>query len=509
MKVNLSTLKRVVKNFLYLFYIFILIAQSHGMPQHILLGGKNGWNGIVSMNNTVFSSGRGGSPVILLKDSLYKTDDDTDLLIHFDTKTDNIAGNYTIVKGENEISHKYRIIGTGAGIFLNDGMGTRLKPGQNAFFASGNANGSFTIEFWLNPAIAAGNEEIISFRSSLKDIKGSIIPQVFTCTLEGRKLIWNFNNFFFNPESHTSHVSLTSIDRLIPGEWHHHMLIFDSSSGLLEYYLDNTLEGTTYTTVTHKENGAPFIPIIGSVTPGVLVLGRSFTGFMDEFRIVKRVVTKPILTEFQNGSGRITSKYFTMKRGGSKLETVTLDFTAPDNSAVRCYYRVFSDYKQILENKRQWQPFIPGSVFSSDNTGLFFEIQLRLFSNGAGTLSPEIHSLDAVYDYNLPPLAPVFLKAIAGNHSVELKWDNRGEPDIKGYCIYYGTKSKQYTGVEAQEGPSPLTIDKMSSYTLHGLKNGTLYYFSVAAFDAAGPNSPGFFSEEAYSRPGLLSDRRN
>ncbi len=475
--------------------------QLQGMQQTISIGGKSGWKDISTMHGTVLNAGNHVSPDIVLEGSQYRVDPSTDLLVHFNTSITDAADRYTTDPGAIRITHRYTALGSGAGIFTDDGQGMTLLPGRKSFFAPGNTGDSFTIEFWLNPAYAADNEEIISFRSSRRNKKGNVVPQGITCYIDGRKLQWVFTNFFFNPTTFTSSLSLKGQDTLIPEEWHHHMLVFHSSTGLLEYYMDGTLEAVTYATPSGTDDHAPFIPVISSIVPGKLVIGKNFTGFMDELRIEKKVVQHPVLSEFQDGTGSFTTALIDMGRGASSLEKIILDASIPDNSAAQGSYRVYTDFKQTLsKTPPEWKPFIPGTFITEQNIGRYFEIRFNLYANGTGTLSPAVHSIQAVYDKNLPPLAPLSLTAVPGKGSVTLHWNTIGETDIQGYLIYYGTESGVYFGHSAQEGNSPVTSSG-NTITLHGLTNGRLYYFSVAAFDKAGASFPGAFSKEVSVRP--------
>ena len=76
--------------------------------------------------------------------------------------------------------------------------------------------------------------------------------------------------------------------------------------------------------------------------------------------------------------------------------------------------------------------------------------------------------------------------------SITLKWDRNQEPDIAGYQIFWGLKSRQYS--------NRITINdrthtpKTRTYTIDGLKEGATYYFAVKAIDLNGQMSP--FSQE-------------
>ncbi len=510
MKAILSILEgRAVKNITILFYTLIITIQSHAMEQVIYAGAEHGWNSIDKMNNTWLHNGKGGFPDITLRGTLYPTGEDTDLLIHFDTDIRDETGSYHIEKNTVRLTDRYSAIGSGSGVFINGGGGIGLIPGRNSLFAPGSAGDTFTIEFWLYPAHSKDNEEIITFRGSTRNKENRIIPQEFICSIEDRKLTWDFTNFFFNPQSYTSRITISGIEALIPEEWHHHMLIFHSTTGLMEYYVDNKLEGVTYVTSTGRDGGTPLIPLIGSFSFGSLVIGKTYSGFIDEFRILKKIEDNPVLSPFQGGYGTAETKLFDMGRNGSRLEKIDIDADTPGNSTVSYFYRVFNDFQHTIQKHTEWEPFIPGRYLNDMNTGRFFEIRLQLYADGEGTFSPKIHTIKAFYDRNLPPLAPVYLTAQPGDRSITLTWDDIGESDIEGYLVYYGTESGNYFGKEAIEGASPIPTEKRNSLTLHGLTNGKLYYFTVAAYDTAGISYPGELSKEISSRPHIIVDRDN
>jgi len=70
--------------------------------------------------------------------------------------------------------------------------------------------------------------------------------------------------------------------------------------------------------------------------------------------------------------------------------------------------------------------------------------------------------------------------------SVTLRWQANNEPDIAGYRVYYGTRTRTY-GL-------PISIGNVTSYTIGNLNDGVTYYFSISALDTAG-NESGFSSE--------------
>ena len=94
-------------------------------------------------------------------------------------------------------------------------------------------------------------------------------------------------------------------------------------------------------------------------------------------------------------------------------------------------------------------------------------------------------------NFDPPPAAPQNLVAYPLNGGVFLDWDDNSEPDLDYYNTYFATAS----GGPYQEWDN----DGPSEYTIHGLTNGTTYYFVVTAVDLAGHISA--FSNEASATP--------
>ena len=86
------------------------------------------------------------------------------------------------------------------------------------------------------------------------------------------------------------------------------------------------------------------------------------------------------------------------------------------------------------------------------------------------------------------PGAPAGLTATPGNAQLALSWaapvSDGGSP-ISGYIIYQGTSPGGETGV-----PVNGLLVTGTSYTVTGLTNGTTYYFTVVAVNAAGQSPP-------------------
>lgn len=76
---------------------------------------------------------------------------------------------------------------------------------------------------------------------------------------------------------------------------------------------------------------------------------------------------------------------------------------------------------------------------------------------------------------------PQGVKITTGSGYVDLKWTAEVNPEIKGYNIYYGKTSGQYTRQR--------TLNLLNEYRLEGLNNGEVYYFAVTSYDLANKES--------------------
>jgi len=71
----------------------------------------------------------------------------------------------------------------------------------------------------------------------------------------------------------------------------------------------------------------------------------------------------------------------------------------------------------------------------------------------------------------------VYALAVLPLGTVLISWDANPEPDVKGYRIYYGTDSRNYSQV--------IDVGKATEYTINNLRENVMYYFAVTAYDTA------------------------
>jgi len=418
-------------------------------------------------------------------------------------------------------------IGKGAALFSGK-PGTNgyegplvLKPRPNALFAPGSHIRDFSIEFWLYPQGLETGEQVLFWHSSKSDGKGGYINQRVQCVVTRNRLQWTFSDFFFSPGFSASgvqerkYVSLLG-PLLLNRTWSHHLIRFDADLGLLEYLVDGKLEVVEYTTSSGREGGDVYTPIIGEDCR--LVLGGRFSGLMDEFRIHKNYIEKAALTRYGR-SGRVETRTLDLGYADSRVLKIEAFGGRTSNSSgkVRNEYAGngplrFSDHSEIKFfirlsnspyrwNEVPWIPIDPGTDLQQFR-GRYVQLAVDFYPGADGETSPYLSELRVIYSAAEPPPPPAYVAAVAKDGAVELTWRASPSRDVGGYYVYYGTASGDYL-----EAKSPIDAGDRTSIVINGLKNGTLYYFAVAAYNKPENGErifvpdPGEFSREVAARP--------
>ncbi len=488
--------------YIYIIISFLFLTGSlFSLNSEINIGGATGWDKIETWANIELIEGKRGYTSLGLKSAIYNSNGLTDLLIHFDdSEIVDSSGNY-LIKTQIENTYLKRSIGNGSGVFRGSKESITLYPEPGAIFSGNEVLDNFSIEFWLNPSRFSENPILISYQGTLRDEKGDIAAQELSCSIENRKLIWKLNNIFFTEEKNTN-IELQGLSSIIPDVWHHHLLRFDGSSGLIEYLIDGRLEAIQYASKTGTEDGTIFFPLISSSGNNHLTIGKNFTGYMDELRITKDFIQNPVLNRYQETSGTSVTQIIDLGRSNSILKKITIEHEIPKDSAIFFNYNI-SDNLELMFDESNWIGFHPPEMLISKNKGRYLRIKMDIQTDGEEIRTPSISEINVTYEKNLKPLAPSFFHGTGKENAVTLSWPKMSEPDIEGYLIYYGTSKGVYFGSEAIEGSSPLTIQgkEITNITIHGLEYGKLYHFAIAAFDGAGPEYPGLLSKEITVRP--------
>ncbi|MCQ2598337.1 MAG: fibronectin type III domain-containing protein [Treponema sp.] len=485
----------------------LFISVSFGLfAKELSIGGKKGWPALEVMDNVTTGEGRFGYECIELKTNSFSPDYDTDLILNFENPANPISyGKYKITKNDLQNVPSTEL-GKVAGLSRNlGGMTVKGQPGT--FFGTEGLNGSFTIEFWLNPAIAENGEEIFQWHSS-RTIENHIIYQMLHASFEGGHLKWRLSNLFDNFYSENENLVLEGVSTIIPNTWSSHVLSFDAETGLLEYLVNGYVEDLKYITSTGHEGGDVSLVLLG--VPADFDICAQYTGKIDDFRIRKTSYKLPTYQSAEN-AGSIehikfvrTGGYFrtrpVMVSAGSVLNSVDVEMWTPTETAVNLYVRSGDNRYNWTETYPEWRSIEPGEELTGV-TGLFFQVAAELFPDGDGSHTPNVTEIKLNYTELPLPLPPFSVTAVAGDGCVTLKWNYSVDETTGGYYVYYGNRSGEYLGRIAVEGASPINVGNTSSITLTGLENGTIYYFAVASWSKVNENVIGDLSREVFARP--------
>jgi hypothetical protein len=436
-----------------------------------------------------------------------------------------------------------------AGPRAPEGPGERTQAGplvivprdSGALFAAGRRFRDFSLEFWLYPLNMENGEQILAWSSSRPKIRGGYYFQHIRCSVLKNRLAWNFGDFFTSPGGEeTRNVSLNGSSTVVPKHWSHHLIRFDADLGLLEYLVNGSTEAIAYVTNTGTEGGEVYTPMTGQ--GGEFILGRGYTGLLDEFRIHGSYEGEPGrefgleggIRKYPPAGGRLETRAFDLgAESGAVLRLEALggrislganvqanDYAGrgrlsfADDSAIQFFMRTGDNPYRWSE--ADWQVVEAGTELPPVFQGRYVQVAANLYPSADGETSPYLEELRIVYRPNEPPRPPVRLSVRAGDGGVELSWRNPPGERPDGYLVYYGAARGEYFGTGILQGPSPIDAGKRSTLHLEGLDNGILYFFAVASYriipgsGKANERLIGEFSQEVTARPLLAYNvRRN
>ncbi|MDR1575672.1 MAG: hypothetical protein LBS37_06670 [Treponema sp.] len=540
-----------------LVYLLLLLSGSvYGIGEKtITLGGDASWDwaeyraGITAVNSVrrypvlvlssaAANSAAGGPP---LSPASF-TDSTLDLSLSFDEKTPaafrDSAGRYrlTVSPALEAVDRRFARAGSGAALFsgILAAGGTDgplvVEPRSHALFAPGSRMRDFTLEFWLYPLNMENGERVLSWISS-RQVPAAQNPaggagqtrhvfQRIQCVAVKNRLLWSFADFFASPDG-ADHLDITvaGTSPVVPKSWSHHLIRFDSVTGMLEYLVNGKTEAIEYASSTGREGGEVYTPIAGN--DGSFTLGR-FMGIMDEFKIHSAWIANPAVQKYPLRGGRVETRAIDLGEGNSGVLKVEAagGRTAINGAKINSEFREngrfrFADDSEMqffirtMENpyKRdgaEWRNFTPGEELTGIR-GRYVQIAADFYPSADNETSPFLETLRITYLPDEPPLPPASLVAAAVDGGVRLSWKNSPDTDTAGYLVYYGAARDDYFGAEAVQGASPVDAGKQNTILIDGLVNGTLYYFRLAAYDRRNTGGASFhageFSREVSARP--------
>lgn len=493
-----------IKRILIFFSFCLLISSAESafaVQKSRIIGGANGWTELEQAQGVTTGIGRFGYECIELETNAHTVAPSTDLLLTFDENgVVEETGHYTVVANTLSLTSS-AVRGHGAALSRGTKGGISLQGNAQAIFGRTGLVGSFSIEFWLSPSIAENGENVLSWRSS-RNIQRTSQYQMITATFAHNHLEWNFSNIFSGYTERD--VILAGVSTVIPNVWARHTISFDQESGLLEYCVDGKTEAVRFITLNGHENGTICDPILGVVAD--LELCPNYTGKIDNVTIETRPYVRENSDRYASGNetyrvngGRFTTHPILISQSAT-LDAVHALMNVPAQTDVRLYVRSGEDCWGWTDTYPAWKEITSGETLRDVN-GLYFQVAAELLPDGGGTTTPSITQLELRYTEQPLPAAPFTVRAEPGDGSVTLSWTYSVDDTAGGYYVYYGNRSGEYLGRAAVEGMSPVRAGNVTSLTLTGLQNGTIYYFAVSSYSRIDGSINGPLSQEVYARP--------
>jgi hypothetical protein len=513
-----------------------------GLGEEVLvLGAASGWNSVDKRDRVSEVPLIRTNPVLALtpgrlRDETAFAQGDyplSDMVISFDEGRPELfadrTGNYRVSTAPalGTAGRQWAKEGTGAARFSGAGESALMIFPQEAraLFSPGMPVKDFSLEFWLYPFNVDHGEQIISW-NSVRQNPGAVpvYPRLEGLFIRNR-LQWTFTDFFSDPgDTRQMSFSVSSISSLVPQMWSHHLIRFNSDTGMVEYLVNGRLEGTVYATSTGREGGQVYYPLLGR--EGSLVLGGHYTGIMDEFRTYNGYIETPSLSRYPREGGRVETRLLDL--GGSNARVLKVealggrfsasgavgsggrilreytgagDFRFSDNSTLQFFIRAGNNPYAWTRDESEWLPITPGKELPQSLRGRFVQLAAVFYPSGDGETTPYLEEIRITYKPEEAPAPPVLVTAVARDGAVDLSWRMNPDPAVGGYLVYYGLSAGDYFGDAVVPGPSPINVGKCGSIRLDGLRNGTLYFFAVAAYNQLDNAVPGLFSREVSARP--------
>ena len=510
--------------------VALCASAAHAQLAELILGRADGWSDLTILQGTRLISGRWGDLDLVLDDALdVSVATGTDLWFSFDPDKKPFghyrASAQTDSSGAPTVTGVEFVRGGSSGVF-HGSNGVSLVPNSRSLLAPGALNDDFSLQFWLYPAAMQDGEELLGWSGSFAS--GS--EQHLFVTIQDRRVHWRLEGLFRAADRSVPAIqTLAGLSPLVPRQWHHHLLRFDSRYGALEYLVDGTPHAITHVTSTGREGGTLGSPWVGSGRQAPLRIGNTFVGLMDDVQF-STTVAESELSRYRGRVGWAATRVFDLGHANSSLIAVNVvSDNSRSNAEIFYYYRIAElPFSSLLPAAGATEgpipvQFDPTQLLADALRGRYLQLIFELLPSGAsGSLdgqrtdqSPHLQEVRIHYLPVAPPPPPRHVVAAAGDGTLHVTWQPATGAlgsEIGGYRVFYGTRPGQYLtpapdatpGSVADQGISPIDVGDANELLLTGLSNGTVYYVAVAAHHAFNPPQLSPFSAEVAARPSAI-----
>lgn len=459
---------------------------------------SNNFNNAIYIKNNVELNYINNAPVYYtLKKEKFQKDNFTDLYLSFDKDGSyDETGNYKITHSNYHKSKNKAVYDTSA-YFIENNERIELISTGKSFFQSGINLGSFSIGFWVYTSTYSNNEIILKIGSEYYDKNNDTIEdQSIIAKMKDGKLVWEFNNIFSADNNKVKLIKLESYSRIIPEKWIHINFIYDSYTGIMREFINGEEEGIVLATSDGTLNSAVLNLKYNKSNQCIIMLAPLFYGAIDEFFITKKI-EKNNINKYISNNGEIISKVEDFGHGGIYISDIITTDIKESNSDIIYYYRYSNkpfDVNDEINKDITWKKI--GIENLSLKNIRFFQWKVVILSGDNRNYTSKFQGIKIKYKSDTPPSSPFGVKILFENDKLIIKWKLNSEKDLKGYKLYYGIKSNNYFGTEADQGESPIDVGLINTFEITGLQKNVIYYFSITAYDDDEHIHESEFSEE-------------
>ena len=461
----------------------------------------------------------------------------TDLVLSFNGTASSYArddtGHYTIRSAAYEVAIGPGVLGGGGALFYNKDHHVEINSMRNQWMGTCDDLGSFTIEMRICPTALREDAVLFSRVGTTSGARNGI-----ELVLKNGHIVTRLYSLFKGPDGRrTGDFVLNRGRTLQEKRWYHVALTFDRISGKLAMMIDGEEDEMVYASSTGEPAVNVFQPCFSCEDLPAAVIGKNFSGIIDEFRISFRHIddlkreTDIALRAYReadrigrtpvNREGVVTSPVMAFPHTGTGVLLFQWGEELPAHTFVWFEFRTADDLFTADGDAPRWYRIVNGQrdfwkTQTGEGTlrGKYYQWRAHLVASPEGKSSPRLFDVALNYVPDEPPRAPQKLEAVkTADRSVRLRWRKNVDEDILGYRVYYGTRSRSYDGVisladggritnDMSDDPRYVEIDitnavidenmkrdgkKLLEYPL--LKNNVLYFFAVTAYDSYRPNT--------------------
>lgn len=419
--------------------------------------------------------------------------EEVDLFLDFnerDSKFDKTL-HYTIKSYKVKIDPNKKFNNSSVGLFNNPVDKIIINVDKNRYLSNYIDLGSFYFDFFLSLTFYQINNTILK--------KGIYYDNKFygiICRIEDKRIVIKLENFFYDNNKQTYTFNIKSNIKIELNKWYHIGFIFNRVNGKLLLYINGELDNEKFARAEQSIDSEILTPKFKENDGSDLMLFDNFFGYVDNFRIGKThdVDFKQYYDSLFN-KVIIESECIDLKFINSQISNIIFKIKNQDKGIIQIFYKYgnklsdldsmeWNEYKVLIQKN--------DNLLISDflNTCRFYKWKIEMYRNLQDKDNPIFYGVEIKYKKNQPPLSPKDIQILKYDNIIELRWRKNLEDDIRGYIIYWGTKSKMYE--------NKIDVGLKNNYIFNFLEGNQNYYFSVKSYNYKEPYNLSEFSKEVH-----------